>query len=358
MGQQKPTNERFMIWQFGLNFSVGWQSNSSSNSSNNNSNSNSNNTTHSLTHTHSHTRPPIMKIFATRKRKEATPEDLEKQKVEASKQRQMEHAAEIEKILEMKPEELNSKQRRMLKRHRSENDKHVAEETTVKADKEKQVVVVKKMEPAEDSSETKKEETKEEEKEDTNEKEAETNDEKEKEETKEEEKEETIQNVEISKEDEELMETIKGMNSKERRIVLRKLKREGKQDLVERLEVVISKHQEEKQEEEKKQEIVQQQEEEEKKKQEIVEPPRKKKKRVDDSLLSPEERHRRQCQREMQKEAAERRARGETTGHRHPLNSERRRANRRKPKWAKNEKHTSWNESGYNMRHRGHQPSY
>lgn len=61
---------------------------------------------------------------------------------------------------------------------------------------------------------------------------------------------------------------------------------------------------------------------------------KKKKSKVDWSALSPEERLRREEQRKLQKEAAERRAKGEDSdGHKHPLNSERRRANRRKPKW-------------------------
>lgn len=62
---------------------------------------------------------------------------------------------------------------------------------------------------------------------------------------------------------------------------------------------------------------------------------KKSKKEVDWSNLSAEERLRREEQRRKQNEALERRANGEdkTPGYKHPLNSERRRANRRKPKW-------------------------
>ena len=62
---------------------------------------------------------------------------------------------------------------------------------------------------------------------------------------------------------------------------------------------------------------------------------KKRQKVVDWSKLPPEERLRREEQRRLQKEAAERQARGEdkTPGYKHPLNSQRRRANRRKPKW-------------------------
>eukprot|EP00559_Dactyliosolen_fragilissimus_P002336 CAMPEP_0184859820 /NCGR_PEP_ID=MMETSP0580-20130426/4803_1 /TAXON_ID=1118495 /ORGANISM="Dactyliosolen fragilissimus" /LENGTH=445 /DNA_ID=CAMNT_0027356663 /DNA_START=60 /DNA_END=1400 /DNA_ORIENTATION=+ len=62
-------------------------------------------------------------------------------------------------------------------------------------------------------------------------------------------------------------------------------------------------------------------------------PPCKKSKKVKDlTHLPPEELQRREKQRQMQKEAAERRASGHTSNaYKHPLNSERRRANRRKP---------------------------
>ena len=72
-----------------------------------------------------------------------------------------------------------------------------------------------------------------------------------------------------------------------------------------------------------------------------VEPTTKKRRKTkaapDWSSLPPEERLRREEQRRKQQEAAERRARGEQSikpGHKRPLNSARRRANRRKPKWA------------------------
>ena len=63
---------------------------------------------------------------------------------------------------------------------------------------------------------------------------------------------------------------------------------------------------------------------------------KKQKKGADWSSLPADERLRREEQRTKQQEAAERRARGEANiapGHKRPLNSERRRANRRKPKW-------------------------
>lgn len=90
--------------------------------------------------------------------------------------------------------------------------------------------------------------------------------------------------------------------------------------------------------------------------------PKKKRKWKDFSHLPPEERERREKQRLMQMEAAARRANGEVDTTRHPLNSERRRANRRKPGRAgkivllkkqtkeKQENLRIFNASGYHMR--------
>ena len=90
--------------------------------------------------------------------------------------------------------------------------------------------------------------------------------------------------------------------------------------------------------------------------------PKKKRKWKDLSHLPPEERERREKQRLMQIEAATRRANGEVDTTRHPLNSERRRANRRKPGRigkilqmkkelrSKQENLRMYNASGFNMR--------
>lgn len=82
---------------------------------------------------------------------------------------------------------------------------------------------------------------------------------------------------------------------------------------------------------------------------------KKKKTKVDWSALPPEERLRRQEQRKKQQEAVERRETGEETRgpHKHPLNSERRRANRRKPKWKntfKREEKKNHHASGFLVR--------
>jgi len=78
---------------------------------------------------------------------------------------------------------------------------------------------------------------------------------------------------------------------------------------------------------------------------------KKRRKMVNENDLSAEERLRREEQRRLQKEAAERRSAGgddpasSPAGkrHRHPLNSERRRANRRKPKWVPRRQQSSQN---------------
>mmetsp|Transcript_15162 Transcript_15162/g.22346 ORF Transcript_15162/g.22346 Transcript_15162/m.22346 type:complete len:267 (-) Transcript_15162:11-811(-) len=84
---------------------------------------------------------------------------------------------------------------------------------------------------------------------------------------------------------------------------------------------------------------------------------RKRSKSADWSSLPAEERLRREEQRRSQKEAAERRAReGDQPNkkYKHPLNSERRRANRRKPKWSitskKQQDPNEHDTSGYHMR--------
>ena len=92
---------------------------------------------------------------------------------------------------------------------------------------------------------------------------------------------------------------------------------------------------------------------------EVAESPRKKRKRgnnnnTDVSQIPTEERLRREEQRRLQKDAMEARGNGGGTGgnkHKHPLNSERRRANRRKPKWETRRPATNeHNSSGFHMR--------
>ena len=172
-----------------------------------------------------------------------------------------------------------------------------------------------------------------------------------------------------SKSVEEVALQLKGLNSKERRKLLRQLAAEYDQAFLDRVTEASKK-------------IAEENEAKQAMEQKKVEPnndkvggtkrkadggtpgPAKKKgkKEKDLSHLPLEERARREKQREMQKEAAERRASGEVLT-RHPLNSERRRANRRKPgkagKYAlykkqmkeKQENVKEFNAGGYHMRH-------
>jgi len=85
-----------------------------------------------------------------------------------------------------------------------------------------------------------------------------------------------------------------------------------------------------------------------------IEPKKKKQKKGPDwSSLPPLERFRREDQRKKQQEAAERKARGEAIkpGHKVPLNSARRRANRRKPKWGSKTPTGAPNNSSYKQDH-------
>jgi hypothetical protein len=136
--------------------------------------------------------------------------------------------------------------------------------------------------------------------------------------------------------DSDLQAQLNTLNAKQRRTLVRKFERDGDQDSL-RAEVskLLPKDDANKAEE----------------------GPSKKKRRrgkeIDWNALPEDERMRREEQRRVQQEAAKARAEGKSdeTNHKHPLNSERRRANRRKPKWerkrnAKNEHNTS----GYHMR--------
>lgn len=239
--------------------------------------------------------------------------------------------AEIERLLAMDPSELNSKQRRILKRHKKRE-----------GETEKQVDVTE-----EESREDKKEEPK---KKEEPEPDASVADEQgaptaaistTKESSEGEKLNATTSNsLETSQQqesDKPLAEQLKGLNSKERRKLLRKLRRDGDDDAGEANLAEVEDEAKRIAEENR-----QQQEEQSKKRKRddaqaakaqvaTKKKSRRRKGNVDLSSLPPEERARREKQREMQAEARKRREAGEVDETRHPLNSERRRANRRKP---------------------------
>lgn len=126
--------------------------------------------------------------------------------------------------------------------------------------------------------------------------------------------------------EEEIKKLIQSLNSKNRRKLTRQLEREGPSALAAIQEEAL------KLAEAEKPSVI------------AVTPPepepKGKKRKVDWSTLTPEERMRRQDQQRKQQQAAERRVQNgvggdaaTSTAHKHALNSERRRANRRKPKW-------------------------
>lgn len=149
--------------------------------------------------------------------------------------------------------------------------------------------------------------------------------------------------------EDEVKELLEKLNSKNKRKLNRQLERDGNAALKvvreEALKLI---------EESKTKEVIVVKEKVKEKKPDPEPSSSKKRKRDDWSGLPPEERLRREEQRAKQQEAAERRAKGEIppTKHKHPLNSERRRANRRKPKWLKKqaENPNEHDISGFHMR--------
>lgn len=294
-------------------------------------------------------------------------------------------ANEIETLLAMESSELNAKQRRILRRHmerngeaskeNEKNDKDTEKETekfTGTTQQEKESKVPKEL--AQDSKndvEVKVEETEEPlpiVSEGISSKTETTSS--------------TESNKALSAED--IAQKLKGLNSKERRKLLRKLASEAEEDeskktvLTEAIELSkrIAEENEAKQSLQKKDSKTTGGD-----NTKVLEdsdakdasdpsadkdslPPSKKKRKLKDlSHLPPDERKRRERQRKMQQEAAERRASGEQDMTRHPLNSERRRANRRKPGRAgkivalkkqtrENQRNSrEYNAGGYTMRH-------
>jgi hypothetical protein len=209
---------------------------------------------------------------------------------------------EMETLLKMDFEKLNSKQRRLVRRHRERSgedltEMNVAAGTKNDADDNKEEDNNK--EPTEDKDITRQSETGAGKSNDTSEK--------------------------------ELLTKLSGLNSKDRRKFLRQLKTNNPQNFdIDKLEEEAKRIAERNIRDSKEEKVTLKRSE---PKQPAPTPISKKKKAKDLSHLPPEEIARREKQRQLQIEAAERRARGEDTnnGHKHPLNSERRRANRRKP---------------------------
>lgn len=184
------------------------------------------------------------------------------------------------------------------------------------------------------------------------------------------------ESISRSKDDKQLLSQLEGLNSKDRRKFLRQLRNDnqdgknnndeskGNHDLIAKLEEeakrIAEQNVRESAEKQTAQPSMSNRREDETPSKPLdqlqsTQSKKSKPKSKDLSNLPPEEIARREKQRQLQKEAAERRANGEVTNtHRHPLNSERRRANRRKPAHKKSgSKKGDFNSVGYRMRKGG-----
>jgi hypothetical protein len=297
-----------------------------------------------------------MKLFAKRTRKVVDPEEAEKilrqQEAAEAETAKQEADQAIQELLKKNPSELNAKERRMVKRYKARVDES---ETGGKSESATEV------EGSAGQGAPEKLENTEEEK-------LPTSDEKESHHGDQNNAGTTVASAEppSTELDEEQVRTLlEKLNSKQRRKLVRKLDREGASVLNEVYQEAVGLIEADK---------AAQAADDGTKTTETAkasgEPPlddpsstdasgkKRKRKQQDWSSLPPEERLRREEQRRLQQEATERRAsEGDLpagTKKRHPLNSERRRANRRKPAWQRRSKEASeYNEhhvSGFHMR--------
>lgn len=309
-----------------------------------------------------------MKIFAKRTRTVVDAETALRLRDEQAAAEEREGEKAVQELLKLDPSTLNSKQRRMVKRYKERDEPE--QNASLKGTKNNEA----------SESETKSShEVNEEAVDDTNDNNAEALNQDTKE--KESDLKEVVQNQVIQDKvnehssdadavveskpvaetdlDEESVKTLlEGLNSKQRRKLMRRLEREGNSALgavqKEALRLLEGNKAEQASADysDKKGAKVQSEtlSSTETKSDTLSSSERKRKR--DWSHLTPDERLRREEQRQKQKEATEQRAKGgNSNAKRHPLNSERRRANRRKPKWER--KHLAENEhdtSGYHMR--------
>ena len=255
---------------------------------------------------------------------------------------------EMETLLKMDYEQLNSKQRRLVRRYKERSGDDVAAadaEKTVDADNSADV-----------GSELVEKENKEANNVGTNETMQKTVEIK----PSQSDKTEPDKSTAMNTDEKELLAKLEGLNSKQRRQFLRQLRNDNPNNIdIEKLEEEAKRIAERNIQDSKDTERQSQTPKKEEPKQVDSKPSssnKKKKKPKDLSHLTPEEIARREKQRQMQIEAAERRARGEDLnhGHRHPLNSERRRANRRKPaRKSQSNVRKEFNSVGYQMRKSG-----
>jgi hypothetical protein len=237
---------------------------------------------------------------------------------------------EMEKLLHMEYDKLNSKQRRLVRRYKERSGEDCEDPNAA----------------VDDGSEKAKTSNKDESNDDSKEKESDTN--------------KHGKPDELNDMEKELLAKLDFLNSKDRRKFLRQLRTDNPNNVdIDKLEEEAKRIAERNIQESKDSEKQPPTPKNEQQKDPSTAPSTatKKKRNVKDlSHLPPDEIARRNKQRQLQIEAAERRARGEdlSHGHKHPLNSERRRANRRKPaRKSQGNARRDFNSVGYQMRKSG-----
>ncbi len=308
-----------------------------------------------------------MKIFAKRTRTVVDPETAEKLRKEEAAQKERDADKVVEELLKLDPSTLNSKQRRLVKRYKERNvnpnelkpeeEKNEAsrsdkeEKSESPEDATKSVAQVEDGESSSDSSDSLSDSDDEAMDEPGND---------------EEEVEGKIVDTTSDKsgspdetttapapakdngglDEDTVKDLLEKLNSKQRRKLMRRLEREGSSVLNEIHEEAMNLLKESEKSEPSSETASKSNPQQETEKTESG-----KKRKKDWGDLPPEERLRREEQRRLQQEAAARRAKDPNATKRHPLNSERRRANRRKPKWErKRPVENEHNLSGYHMR--------
>lgn len=311
-----------------------------------------------------------MQIFAKRTRTVVDPETAEKLRKEQEAQKERDADKAVEELLKLDPNTLNSKQRRLVKRYKGRNKSNESLSGTEQKDESSKQINDDEAENKSETSEPKPAAAAEEEESSSDSSDSDSDDEvmepsgDNEEETKPEASGHKITGAPGEKtgasddnpegaaakdndglDEDSVKKMLEKLNSKQRRKLMRRLEREGSSVLSEVHEEAVK--------------LLKENDAEKAVSKETSEPEpdtkqttSEKKRKKDWSDLSPEERLRREEQRQKQQEAAAKRAKeGPDATKRHPLNSERRRANRRKPKWER--KRPVENEhdlSGYHMR--------
>lgn len=300
-----------------------------------------------------------MKIFAKRTRTVVDPETAEKLRKEKAAQKERDADKAVEELLKLDPSTLNSKQRRLVKRYKEriinpnepqldEERNEVSTEASRPDQEESKSASIETGKPVEQAEDDAGSSSGSSESDSISDSDDDAMDVPGNDTVEAKDKDESANAPAKDNgglDDDTVKKLLEKVNSKQRRKLMRRLEREGSNVLNEIHEEALNllKESEKSVPSEMTLESKPQQE-----KEQTVSG---KKRKKDWGDLTPEERLRREEQRRMQQEAAARRAKDPNAAKRHPLNSERRRANRRKPKWErKRPVENEHNLSGYHMR--------